>query len=383
MAAFSGLSGVAGIAGLSTCASAQTDWPADWPADSLKAIARSRGLRFGSALGGQEPESQQRFGFADPAYRALIARECELLVHENEMKWQALRPSRDRFEFTRADAILQWAETQGLSTRGHTLLWQAPRWLPAWLNQLDFGSTPVKAAEAILREHIRTVTQRYGRRIMSWDVVNESVAHEDGELRANAFSPHLGTFGQVELAFRYAAEYAPHAELVYNDYMGMGRYFIKHRAGVLKLLDGLRKRDAPVHALGLQAHVGTSANGEWSGRGGEDEREWRRFLDEVTGMGLKLLITEFDVSDQHLLADTARRDTEVAAIGKAFLDITLSYRQLRDVLCWGMADAYSWLQVFGPRTDQLMKRGTPYDAHLQPKPLRQALAAALRAAPPR
>lgn len=371
--------GLGGWAGLGACALP----PAGWPPDSLKAIARSRGLRFGSAVGGQERDTQQRFGFTDANYRALVARECELLVAENEMKWHVLRPAADRFDFARADALLQWAEAQGLSTRGHTLLWQVPRWLPDWLNRYDFGVRPVQAAEGLLREHIRTVTRRYGDRVMSWDVVNESIAHEDGALRANALSPHLGAFGQVELAFRYAAEYAPHAELVYNDYMGMGRFSAQHRSGVLKLLEGLRKRGAPVHALGLQAHVGTGPNGEWSRPGGEDEREWRHFLDEVTGMGLRLLITEFDVNDRHLVADIPRRDAEVAAIGKAFLDITLSYRQLRDVLCWGLADPYSWLQVFGPREDQRMKRGTPYDEHFRPKPLREALAAALRAAPRR
>lgn len=357
--------------------------PSDWPTDSLKSIARSRGLRFGSALGGRQSDSTQRFGFADPAYRTLIARECELLVPENELKWRPLRPTRDRFDFSGADALLQWAEAQGLTPRGHTLLWQAPRWLPDWLNQLDFGAQPVQAAEALLREHVQRVTQHYGRRIMSWDVVNESVAHEDGELRANAFSPHLGTFGQVELAFRYAAEYAPHAELVYNDYMGMGPFFTKHRTGVLKLLEGLKKRGAPVHALGLQAHVGSNEAGQWSPRGSADEREWRRFLDEVTGMGLRLLITEFDVNDRHLPADIARRDADVAAIAKVFLDITLSYPQLRDVLCWGLADPYSWMQTWWPREDKLMKRSTPYDAELRPKPLREAIAAALRAAPAR
>ena len=54
----------------------------------------------------------------------------------------------------------------------------------------------------------------------------------------------------------------------------------------------------------------------------------------------------------------------------------LSYPQLRDVLCWGMTDRYSWLEGFDPRADKQPKRGTPYDASFRSKPLRQAIAAA-------
>jgi endo-1,4-beta-xylanase len=48
-----------------------------------------------------------------------------------------------------------------------------------------------------------------------------------------------------------------------------------------------------------------------------------------------------------------------------------------------MCDRYSWLGGFDPRKDKLPKRGTPYDRHFRPKPLREAIAAAFAAAPPR
>jgi endo-1,4-beta-xylanase len=123
----------------------------------------------------------------------------------------------------------------------------------------------------------------------------------------------------------------------------------RHRAGVLKLLHDLKARGTPVHALGLQSHIGSwdessNANGQ---------QEWRKFLDEVTGMGLDLLITEFDVNDRKLPADIKVRDAGVAAMAKDYLDVTFSYRQCRDFLMWGMADHTSWLQGWheAPRTD--------------------------------
>jgi endo-1,4-beta-xylanase len=72
----------------------------------------------------------------------------------------------------------------------------------------------------------------------------------------------------------------------------------------------------------------------------------------------------------------------VADYAKAYLDVMLSYPQLRDILAWGMVDRYSWLTGFDPRADKSIKRGTPYDTNFRPKPLREAIAAAFMGAAP-
>ena len=51
----------------------------------------------------------------------------------------------------------------------------------------------------------------------------------------------------------------------------------------------------------------------------------------------------------------------MADLGKAYLDIMLSYPQLRYVMAWGLVDKYSWLQEFMPRADGLPQRPAPYD----------------------
>ena len=60
----------------------------------------------------------------------------------------------------------------------------------------------------------------------------------------------------------------------------------------------------------------------------------------------------------------------------------LSYRQLGDVLAWGMTDNHSWLQERPARLDGKPKRCTPYDSNYRPKPLRAAMAASFRGAVP-
>ncbi len=213
--------------------------------------------------------------------------------------------------------------------------------------------------------------------------MNEAVDPKDGELRSNVFTERLGKFEQIDLMFRVAREHAPHAQLVYNDYMSWGNGYVKHRAGVLKLLAEFRKRGTPVQALGLQSHLGSTEDGKEPDSGDAHVREWRRFLDEASGMGYDLLITEFDVHDEHFPADFAARDAAVASLARTYLDLTLSYPRLRTLMTWGFADPASWLQDRFPRKDGLPKRPLPYDAQLKAKPLREAIAASLRAMPPR
>jgi endo-1,4-beta-xylanase len=346
--------------------------------ESLDVLARLKGLRFGTALSGR--------GLRDAGYLALIRAQCGMLVPENELKMTVLQPAPGEFKFERAEALLAFAESHDMLVRGHTLLWHHPRWLPRWLESHDFGPQPATSAAGILGNHIRKTCTQFGKRLCSWDVVNEAVDNVSGAMRETVFSRAIGTPDQVlEIAFREAREQLPDTELVYNDYMGWEKDSAAHRDGVLRLLERLRRNGVPVNALGIQAHIGcgnqdSNVNRVFDER---DERAWRRFLREVTGMGYRLVITEFDVHDGNLPEDIGVRDRAVAALARAFLDLTLDFREVTAVLCWGLADSHSWLQGRKPAKPGIAKRPTPFDAQYRAKPLRDAIAAAFRSAPAR
>jgi endo-1,4-beta-xylanase len=349
---------------------------------SLNVLAQPSGRRFGSAVAWGKPGAD-RGSFANPAYARILERECGLLVPENELKWQWSRPGPDKFDLRQMDAIADYADKHGFALRGHTLFWTPTKWYPKWLERTHFGSAG--EAERLLTTHVQTVCRRYGKRIYSYDVVNEAVQPETGAIRDTNVTRALGGEHFLDLMYHTARAEAPHAELVYNDYMSWERNDEDetHIRGVLKLLEGFRKRGTPVDALGVQSHIRLLKADPVAAVVRESQGPWGRFLDEVVGMGYKLVITEFDVNDRMAPGNVAKRDRMVADYARAYLDVMLSYKQLRDILCWGMCDRYSWLEGFDPRKDKLPKRGTPYDRHFRPKPLREAIAAAFAAAPPR
>jgi endo-1,4-beta-xylanase len=344
---------------------------------SLESLARRTGRRFGSAVA-WSAAGADRGSFANPAYARILERECGLLVPENELKWQWSRPAADRFEFRAMDAIVDYAMRHGFAMRGHTLFWTPTKWYPRWLVGHDFGPRPAEAAARLLTEHVRTVCRRYGTRITSYDVVNEAVQPETGRIRDTVVTRAMGGEAMLDLMFHTARAEAPHAELVYNDYMSWerGTEDETHIAGVLSLLEGFRKRGTPVDTLGVQSHIRLLKDLSVAQIVRESEGPWRRFLDAVVAMGYRLKITEFDVNDKKAPDDVAVRDRMVADYARAYLDVMLAYPQLNDILAWGMVDRYSWLTGFDPRADRSIKRGTPYDSEFRPKPLRAAIAAA-------
>ena len=372
----------AALAGMAATALPLPAWATEAIGPSLDSLARKKGLRFGSAISAPNPP-HPRAALDDPGYRAVMAYECGVLVATNEMKWSVIREgSAQDWKFERGDRIVDFAEANAMGVRGHTLLWTHLDYTPKWLKAHDFGPAPWVGAKKMLVEHIERVCAHWGTRVESWDVVNEAIDHKVGDLRNHSFAV-LGKLEVLDLAFHTAKQAAPHAELVYNDYMSWSRGDELHRSAALRLLEGFRKRGVPVDALGIQSHIGDPHSDRDSPFGVYDEKSWRMFLDEVTGMGYKLHVTEMDVGDKRLPADLRSRDQACADLAKAWLDIFCSYKAARDILFWGIVDKYSWLRGLTPRADGELKRPLPYDDDYKPKPMREAVAAALRAAPVR
>lgn len=350
----------------------------------LARLAAAKGVTFGTAVGGGRPGSLTGM-LSDPRMMAVVAREAGAIVAENEMKPYVIAQVADARDFAPGDRIADWARMHGKRLRGHTLLWNTPQYVPQWLEQ-RFADAPAAALAAWLERYVGDVVGHFGPQVHAWDVVNETVDPATGAPRDTVFQRKLG-FEALRIAFETARARAPHARRVYNDFMSWGEGSAAHRAGVLRLLERFRRENVPVDALGVQSHIGTEQSA--TGSGGDmahtrtREREWRAFLDAVTAMGYRLAITEFDVSDRRLAGSIAARDAEVAAVGKGYLDLMLSYRQLDGLICWGLVDRYSWLQGFSPRDDRQPLRPLPFDDDYRPKPLRNAIAAALKAAPAR
>jgi endo-1,4-beta-xylanase len=323
------------------------------PADGLHARAHSRGFFYGSAI-------DYNMLVNDSAYMEHVARECGMLVSEYSMKWLDLRPNAATYDYSRAEKLMSFAKKHQIPVRGHALAWHAanPQWL---IDTINPGN-----AEDLLTSHISNVVKHFRKRLVHWDVVNEVIEVTDGKpmgLRDGLWYRALGD-RFIDIAFHACEEADPTALRCINEY-GLD-YALpaddKRRGAMLDLLSALLKRKVPVQALGIQAHI---AAGDFP----FDPKIMEKFVNDVTSMGLKVLITELDVRDNIQPADITRRDEGVAVAAGAYLDAVLTNPNVIGVVSWGLSDRRTWLNEVLPRADHLPQRALPLDTELQRKKL--------------
>jgi endo-1,4-beta-xylanase len=321
----------------------------------LGATAATKGLLFGSVI--SLPTLR-----ANAAYAQLMARECRLYVC-GDMHWRLVAPNPKVTNFSKVDAAHEWASAHDLRFRGHALLWH--RQIPGWFNGLPDRGAAVAALE-------------------SWDVVNEAIEPARGidGLRKTVLLEKIGP-DYLDIAFHAARGADGQALLVLNDF-GM-EYNVpghqKRRGALLDLVDGFKRRNTPIDAIGLQSHLATKYIEHL------DQRSLGDFLKEISDRGLRILVTELDVVDAASPSDISQRDSQVADMYRRYLDVVLDNKATTAVATWGMTDRYSWItrgdQADFRRTDGLPARPLPFDENYAPKPAYYAILAAFKAAPVR
>ena len=335
-------------------------------AGSLKAHVSARGLLTGAAV------NMGLLGH-DAAYTRTLIEQYNIVVAENAMKWAALRPGPERFDFTEADRFVAFAEAHGMKIRGHNLCWHEalPKWFAAIVNKSN--------AEQYLTRHIATVVGRYKGKIRAWDVVNEAIDPKDGLPDGLRNSPWYKLLGPryIDIAFRAARAADPSALLTYNDY-GIetgGRDDTAKRAAVLGLLQRMKRENVPLDAVGIQSHLSADSAAQ-IGSG------ITAFVRQAANLGLKIFLTELDVNDDALTAnDAGERGRQVAAIYGSYVSLLLGNPAVTDVLTWGVSDQNSWLNAPGsksrPKHPDREEECLPFNTSYQPNPAFYALRDAL------
>ena len=332
---------------------------------SLRDLAAAKGLLYGCATG---PDHLT----ADPAFAQLVSTQCGLLVPENALNWKYVEPRSGAFDFHLGDSLANFAKDHNMKFGGGTIVWHEG--LPQ-----SFSSLPPGAAKEALINHITQVVSHYRGRAFFWTVVNEAIAFREqgGELKDTPFLRLLGP-DYIEASFRAAAAADPGALLVYND--NHLEYDIPddeyRRTALLKLLKDLVAKKVPIGALGMQSHLRTG-NVPFS------SSKLKDFLSRVSDLGLKIIVSELDVTEKGPEAQVADRDMAIANEIDRYLKVVLDQTSTVAVVTWGLTARYSWLAGYAPRSDSQPVRPLPYDSDLHPTQAWQALATALARAPVR
>ncbi|BFV58504.1 non-reducing end alpha-L-arabinofuranosidase family hydrolase [Kitasatospora sp. CMC57] len=324
-----GLSAVALVAGVVTLL------PNAAGAAALSAQAAPSGRYFGTAV------AAGRLG--DSAYAAIADREFNMITPENEMKWDAVEPSRGNFNFGPADQIVNRALSHGQRMRGHTTVWHSQ--LPSWVSSIGDANT----LRSVMNNHITTEMTHYKGKIYAWDVVNEAFADGgSGQHRSSVFQNVLGN-GFIEEAFRTARSADPAAKLCYNDY-NIENWSDAKTQGVYTMVKDFKARGVPIDCVGFQSHFGN----------GGAPSSFQTTLSNFAALGVDVQLTELDIAQ-------ASATNYANAVNSC-----LAVARCTGITVWGVRDKDSWRNGENPLL---------FDNSGNPKAAYTAVMNALKAAP--
>jgi endo-1,4-beta-xylanase len=304
-----------------------------------------------------------------PERRQFVAYHFNSVTAENQFKPRALQPREGVWKWAAADSIRDFARENKMKIRGHTLVWyqSVPQWMVKDGNKLASKELLLKR----MKTHIETVMNRYKNDVYCWDVVNEAVTENSS--KPNEIYRPTDTLHQilgeeyVAQAFIIARAADPKAQLYYNDFRFSDPV---KRKKIYDLMKRLLDRGVPIDGIGFQTHLIPDE---------ETEAYLQESIDMFSGLGLKVQITELDVSaykhriPKHPDADKSddRYTDERKQKQSDMYDMVMrvcrrNVGKVTGVTFWGTTDSRDNF-----RTKRLGKMDYPFvfDEFMQPKPV--------------
>jgi len=343
-----------------------------------------------------------------------------VLVAENNMKPESIMPSEwqnrapspaynvsQSYRWTEADKLVDYAVANNVKIRGHVLFWHEQT--PGVFFKTG-GPTSAYITKDVLytrmEQHVKTVFQKYGGKVLWWDVVNEcvgddgnprvtggaNIANSDGKSGFTAVMEASGLKGDdryewIVNAFKYARKYADenggqNVKLFLTEYNIENSWDTTKRNGFLRLVDYLIANNAPIDGVGIQGHTRIqSGDGYVNSLSGVIDQITAK-KNPVSKKNLVVQVTELDISlfawdDSTLTLSDSEKNTRLVTQ-------TNMYRKLFDmfadkyskgkfdmVLVWGLDDGHSWLNNFPKRGRE--DHPLLFDRQYQPKPAYNSL----------
>jgi endo-1,4-beta-xylanase len=244
-------------------------------------------------------------------YRKTILELFNHVVLESDLKW----PDWEEYGRVPALAALDYFKANGLTARGHNLIWPCDNdyCLPADVPALFSNPGGLRAR---IDSHLVDILGATKGKLTDWDVINEPSENK-------RLSKVLGE-DEMAAQLRRAKVLDPAAKMYLNDAnnLGEGKSDVEYKRIIARMI----ALGAPLEGIGLQGHFGYQLTPP------------AELFTRLTGFGqfgLPLAITEFDVNmfNEALQADYLRD----------FLTIAFSSPSVDSFLMWGFWEAKHWI----------------------------------------
>lgn len=267
-------------------------------------------FKIGGAIQNRSESDTSRYG-------RLVKKHFNTLVSDGMYKMtEILTDAKDlnKYTFTYADTLMDFAKRNGMDMVGHCLLWEKPS-SKKYIANDDGTFRDTDTILKFMKEYITHVMQHFEGdgpaeeyipgvdysdwHAESWDVVNEAVQGVDDS--GNIIYTNNGSWyaalgaDYIDYAYRFADETGyDNVKLRYNDF---SENVDNKREAMIKMLKGLRERGLRVDIMGMQSHYGSHTTAS----------SVRRALQDFLGMGINVDITEIDLNAYTYIQSTEKK----------------------------------------------------------------------------
>ncbi|WP_337966424.1 endo-1,4-beta-xylanase [uncultured Flavobacterium sp.] len=268
-------------------------------------------------------------------YDVILKNEFSSISAEYEMKMDQISTASGVYNWTVADKIVAYGNSNGINVHGHALVWHNS--VPQWLK--DFSGTDAEFA-AEVKKYITDVVTHYAGKVKSWDVVNEAVDDNGTSMRNTIFLKRMGA-NYVKDCFQWARNAAIAAGdnsllLFYNDYATSTN--LAKQDKVYSIIDDLKTSNL-IDGIGFQMH-----NNYLNPTKAQIETD----INKAVAKGLKIHVSELDIQvNQSNDISTFTNERRLAQKEK-YKEIVKLYNGLPAankyaLTVWGMKDNESWI----------------------------------------
>jgi len=305
----------------------------------------------------------------EPEFEEIHKTQFNVVVAENEMKFDATEPSENEFNFTKGDKMVEYALANGIRVRGHALAWHSQ--VAGWVSSNYAGQK--EKLLSVLKNHIEKVVGHYKGKVAEWDVVNEAINDEyNADWRSNGSVWYEGIGAEfLDSAFVWAHAADPDAELCYNDYsLEWGLREGSKASFVVEQVKRWKANNIPITCVGTQTHIEIAHE--------TTPQNVRALAKALAELNVTLNITELDIGFPKGEAGKLG-PSDYAKQGhlyRQFMDVFLEEPNMGEFVIWGLTDAHSWLDGQQGKTEGLL-----YDKQYKPKPAYDSIMVSLKAHP--
>ena len=256
--------------------------------------------------------------------------------------WRDLEPEQGKPRFAKdspkvyrrpaPDLCLEYCEKHGIEPKCHCLNYD--QWSPDWL------ANEVPVIRQALVKRFTELSERYSKRIPSWEVTNET-------LFLNARTVNFHTPDLVEWSFHTADRLFPNNRLIINEaHCNIWDVFLGTRSAYYMQIQRALSQGCRIDTIGMQYHMLYRE---------EDEAEKTaifyspehmfKVLDQYADFQIPLQITELTIPAYHW---TEEDEDIQAEILKNIYSMWFSHPAMSGIIYWNLVDGYA---AFAPQGD--------------------------------